>query len=189
MSNRGKHTTKAKRAKTKIWHPSQESLALGALLSMSPRRPARFPNWPTGSGSPKAKAIDAQRRRVLEDEERAELRRAKILAEKKQADPRTTPVVGQRASVPTPLLTDREKKILEIAKHGVSGLQYCRELERVGVRPRRKGVWHGAPSTYPAAYQLGKPWTHRIQDEKSKVRRKNARLVEIAKTRQALASE
>jgi hypothetical protein len=65
-------------------------------------------------------------------------------------------------------LNDREQKIWDVVKRGVKGAQYCREIHAVGVRP----VWKNGPPTYPGAYQLGKPWCHRIQDEKYKIRRK-----------------
>jgi hypothetical protein len=85
----------------------------------------------------------------------------------------------------TPAPNDREKKIWEVIQRGAKGLAYCRELERAGVKPRRIKSWKGCPGTYPAAYQVGKPWRHRIQDEKSKIRAK----AELSKTRKTLAGE
>ena len=85
----------------------------------------------------------------------------------------------------TPVLTEREKNIWEVIRRGSKGLAYCRELENAGVKPRRTGSWKGCPGTYPAAYQLGEPWRHRIQDEKSRTRRK----AKLPKTRKSLASE
>ena len=69
-------------------------------------------------------------------------------------------------------LTSRERRICTVIRQGARGLQYCRELDRAGVKPRRSGTWRACPGTYPAAYQAGEPWRHRIQDEKSKVRRR-----------------
>jgi hypothetical protein len=66
-------------------------------------------------------------------------------------------------------LTDREKTILEVIQRGSKGLAYCRELDTAGIKCRRTKSWHGCPTTYPAAYQAGSPWRHRIQDEKSKI--------------------
>ncbi len=67
-------------------------------------------------------------------------------------------------------LTVREKKILEVALRGSKGLTYFRELNNAGIGPLRTGVWKECPAgTYPAAYQLGEPWRHRIQDEKYKI--------------------
>lgn len=75
-------------------------------------------------------------------------------------------------------LTQREEKIWGVIQLGSSGSQYCRELENAGIRPPRTGIWKGCPAgTYPAAYRLGEPWRHRIQDEKSKIKRK-AKLAE-----------
>jgi len=70
-------------------------------------------------------------------------------------------------------LTDRERKIWEVAQRGSHGLIYCRELDNAGIAPLRSGVWKACPSRkYASAYKEGQPWPHRIQDEKSKVRRK-----------------
>lgn len=78
-------------------------------------------------------------------------------------------------------LSVREKKIWAVIQRGVIGLQYCRELDSAGIAPLRSGVWKDCPSRkYESAYKEGKPWRHRIQDEKSKVRRK-AELVGLAK--------
>jgi hypothetical protein len=66
-------------------------------------------------------------------------------------------------------LTDREKTILEVIQRGSKGLAYCRELDTAGIKCRRTKSWEGCPTTYPAAYQAGSPWRHRIQDEKSKI--------------------
>ena len=78
-----------------------------------------------------------------------------------------------------PQLTNREKKIWVVIQQGTNGLQYCRELGKIGVAPKRKGVWKDGPGSYVSAYQKGKPWRHRIQDEKSKIRRK-AKLAGLA---------
>jgi len=88
--------------------------------------------------------------------------------EKKKADPPATVE-----------LTDRERQILDVIQRGSRGLAYCRELDNAHIGPRREGAWKGAPSTYTAAYRVGEPWRHRIQDEKSKINRK----AKLAKTR------
>jgi hypothetical protein len=82
-------------------------------------------------------------------------------------------------------LTERDKKILEVIQRGSKGPAYCRELDNAHIGPRREGAWKGAPSTYAAAYRVGEPWRHRIQDEKSKINRK----AKLAKTRNSLAGE
>jgi hypothetical protein len=92
----------------------------------------------------------------------------KLTLEKKEADP--PPIIK---------LTDRERKILDVIQRGSRGLAYCRELDNANIGTRRHGAWRGAPSTYTAAYQAGKPWPHRIQDEKSKINKK----AKLAKTR------
>ncbi len=82
-------------------------------------------------------------------------------------------------------LNDHEEKVWGVIQRGGKGLQYCRELDKAGIAPLRSGVWQDCPSRkYESAYREGKPWPHRIQDEKSKVRRK-AKLAGLAK----LASE
>jgi len=73
-----------------------------------------------------------------------------------------------------PKLTEREKKMFDVILLGSRGMQYCRELENAGIRPRKSGAWKGAPGTYPTAYMDGEPWRHRIQDEKSRIERKAA---------------
>jgi len=79
---------------------------------------------------------------------------------------------SKRKAAESALLTDRERKIWEVIQRGSRGLQYCRDLEAAHIKPRRKGVWQDCPRTYPAAYQVGEPWRHRIQDEKSRIKRK-----------------
>jgi hypothetical protein len=79
-------------------------------------------------------------------------------------------------ATPTPFvgahLTMRETKIWEVIKLGSQGSQYCRELDAAGIRPTRKGVWENCPRNYVAAYRESELWRHRIQDEKTKIRRK-----------------
>ena len=69
-------------------------------------------------------------------------------------------------------LTLRETKIWEVIQRSVKGRIYCRELDNARIGPPRKGVWIGGPGTYLGAYDEGNPWRQRIQDEKSKIRRK-----------------
>ena len=70
-------------------------------------------------------------------------------------------------------LTEREKKIWVVIQRGSEGPEYCRELDNAGIEPLRSGVWKDCPSRkYASVYREGELWTHRIQDEKSKVRRK-----------------
>lgn len=90
MRDRQKHSTKSKRRKKadtsavlhSIWRPSQEELAgYGPLYAPAaptvPPRRIPFPiNAAAGTGSDKAKALEAQRAKVLEDEKQAEFRRA-----------------------------------------------------------------------------------------------------------------
>lgn len=90
---------------------------------------------------------------------------------------------GQRASNELRLvtvesrtqLTHREERMWEVIQRGTKGLAYCRELKSASLRPPTSWVRDGCPADYPAAYQEGKPWQHRIQDEKTKVRRKAER--------------
>jgi hypothetical protein len=81
-------------------------------------------------------------------------------------------------------LTEREDKIWRVIQRGVKGSEYCRELGNAGVAPRKSGIWKDCPRKYASAYLEGEPWRHRIQDEKSRIRRK-AELAGLAK----LASE
>jgi hypothetical protein len=69
-------------------------------------------------------------------------------------------------------LTAREKKIWEVIQRRSRGMQYCRELASAGVKPRRKWIEQEmCPSTYTGAYQ-NPLWRQRINDEKTKIRRK-----------------
>ena len=81
-------------------------------------------------------------------------------------------------------LTRRELKMWAIIQRGTKGLQYCRELDKAGVAPLRRGAWKDCPRKYESAYLQGKLWCHRIEDEKFKVKRK-AKLAGLEK----LASE
>jgi hypothetical protein len=92
-----------------------------------------------------------------------------------------TPPTGQhRESMVSPSdakkrtkgLTAREKAIWNIIQRGVKGPQYCRELDSAGIAPLRRDIWKDCPRKYESAYLQGEPWRHRIQDEKSRVRRK-----------------
>jgi hypothetical protein len=83
-------------------------------------------------------------------------------------------------------LTDREKKIWEVIQRGAKGLLYCRELDNANITPPRVGVWKDGPRKYAAAYGLKGHWRHRIEDEKSKIRRKAQKAANLAG---ALASE
>jgi len=80
-------------------------------------------------------------------------------------------VLSFAASAPTQL-DSREMKIWKVIQRGVKGPQYCRELDYARVAPQRRGVWKDCPRNYLSAYREGKPWRHRIQDEKAKIRRK-----------------
>lgn len=82
----------------------------------------------------------------------------------------------RNTSSPTVELTDRKKKIWEVIQCGSKGRQYCRELDNAGIVPPRNGVWRDGPRKYVAAYELGVPWRHRIEDEKAKIRRKGKKL-------------
>jgi len=76
---------------------------------------------------------------------------------------------------------ERDQAILTVIARGSEGLQYCRELDNAGVRPPKKGVWKGCSAgTYAAAYKLVELWPHRIQDEKSKLKRKYPELAQLA---------
>lgn len=68
--------------------------------------------------------------------------------------------------------TAREIRIWEIIQRGSSGRIYCRELDHAGITPVRRGVWADGPRKYVAAYDLGAPWRHRIEDEKYKITQK-----------------
>jgi hypothetical protein len=95
------------------------------------------------------------------------------------------PVDNLRSADKQHQLTDREKRIWEVIRRGSKGRQYCRELDSGQIEPKRVGIWAGCPRSYVAAYDMGKPWRHRIEDEKSKVKQKT-KLAERAKK---LASE
>jgi len=69
-------------------------------------------------------------------------------------------------------LKDRENRILEVIRRELKGRIYCRELDNAVIAPPRNGVWKEGPRKYMAAYDQGSPWRHRIEDEKSKIKRK-----------------
>ena len=87
-------------------------------------------------------------------------------------DEGTAKSVASKASNKQKPLTDREQRIWAVIRKGSTGSQYCRELGNARIAPLRSGVWKDCPRTYISAYQQGQPWRHRIQDEKSKIRRK-----------------
>ena len=72
----------------------------------------------------------------------------------------------------TPTLTAREEKIYRVIQAGSKGAQYCREVHNAGVKPHRAWLEDDCPGTYPAAYLDSNKWRQRINDEKSKIRRK-----------------
>jgi hypothetical protein len=87
--------------------------------------------------------------------------------------------VAAKQTAQTAKLTGRERAIWEVIRRGSRGRLYCRELDEAKISPPRKGLWSEAPRKYVAAYDQGHPWSHRIQDEKCKIRRK-AGLAELA---------
>jgi len=90
------------------------------------------------------------------------------------------------AQKPITALTQRERGIHEVIRRGSKGLTYCRELDAAGISPRREGSWKGSAATYRAAFLDGGRWPHRIEDEKSRIKRK---AIKLAKTRRELADE
>ena len=86
---------------------------------------------------------------------------------------------SKRKAAKSVQLTDREQRIWQVIQRGAKGLQYCRELDSAGITPLRKGIWKDCPRKYESAYRQGELWRHRIQDEKSKARRK-AELAKLA---------
>jgi hypothetical protein len=82
-------------------------------------------------------------------------------------------------------LTECEENIWTVIQRGSKGRQYCRELDGASIKIRRVGVWKSAPPTYTAAYDAGKLWRHRIEDEKYKIKKK----AKLARLAPRLASE
>jgi len=76
-------------------------------------------------------------------------------------------------------LKRREQGIWNVIQRMSKGRQYCREEDGVDIRIQKTGVWRGAPPTYTAAYDAGKPWRHRIEDEKCRIKRR-AMLAKLA---------
>ena len=135
--------------------------------------------WDSISADAVAKTRPAKPELTLEEERSA----TDKVFEKFELRGRVAKLEEKLAKKPRQRLSSRERKIWGVIQRGSKGLTYCRELENAGVRPCRKGVWQDCPAgTYPAVYHLGESWPHRIQDEKSKIKRK----AELAKT---LASE
>jgi hypothetical protein len=54
----------------------------------------------------------------------------------------------------------------------LEGIKYCRFLQQRGISPQPNWFSEGCPKTYPEAYEAGEPWQKRIQDEKSRARKK-----------------
>jgi hypothetical protein len=89
------------------------------------------------------------------------------------------------APKPVDVISEREMRVFKVSQRVAGGRQYCHELDNAGIAPPRKGVWEDGPRKYLAAYGLGQPWRHRIEDEKYKIRRKAT----AAKLAGALAGE
>lgn len=72
------------------------------------------------------------------------------------------------------LVATRRAVIQAACGKGLTGLDYCKELESKGLRPPLDWIKsEGCPNTYPEAYNHRNAsertkWQHRIQDEKSK---------------------
>jgi hypothetical protein len=159
---------------------------LDQLTAEMERRITRFTeSYPNLNGTQSQwvrEVLDAQRH-SLQEERTA--RGLPPLPSRIEANP---PVTGAEAAkkepvrkIPSPTveLDQREEAIWNVIQRQSKGLQYCRELDGAGIRTQRTGVWKCAPLTYVATYQAGKPWCHRIEDEKSKVKQK-AKLAKLA---------
>jgi hypothetical protein len=115
---------------------------------------------------------------------------AAVLTRKKEADLLATPTANliaanaRSAGNQQKPLSDREQKILVVIQLGAKGRQYCRELDNAGIQPRRRGVWRDCPRKYQAAHDQGNPWTHRIEDEKSKIKAKAKKLAGVLASEQ-----
>lgn len=118
-----------------------------------------------------------------EEEDKRYRRRFKIETEVKEEvkDERERRRAAMRSETAKPQatkagkkLSDHEQKVWKVIQQRAKGLQYCRELDKADAKPPRTGVWKECAGTYTAAYRLGDPWRHRIQNEKSKTKRKAA---------------
>jgi hypothetical protein len=85
---------------------------------------------------------------------------------------------ARNAPRPAVELDEHEKKVWEVIQRGPVGRLYCRELDAAHIQPRRTKSWKDCPGTYLEAYDESRYWRQRIQDEKSKIRRKAEQLAE-----------
>src|SRR6185312_15241177 len=73
---------------------------------------------------------------------------------------------GSKDEAKSPTERHRHEVILEAAKIGRRGMEYCKFLDDEGIRPSPR--LKGCPSTYTAAYKSQK-WRKSIQQEKTRI--------------------
>ncbi len=80
-----------------------------------------------------------------------------------------------RRRTKAPVYEEREKNIREIIKNQphLRGLAYCRQLDSAQIRIPHIWQIQGCPPSYVEAYKKGRPWTHYIHTEKSRLRPKS----------------
>ena len=85
------------------------------------------------------------------------------------------PKVKGRRRTKAPVYEEREKNIREIIKNQphLRGLAYCRQLDSAQIRIPHIWQIQGCPPSYVEAYKKGRPWTHYIHTEKSRLRPKS----------------
>lgn len=112
-----------------------------------------------------------------EDYARIEVRSSQDLSKAEEKNPNRP--TGERRPRDKQLQA-RQRKIIEVAKRGVTGLRYCQVLATEGLETPQRWQSEGCPKSYPAAYQHpDSKWRARITDEKYKATHQGA----LAKTR------
>ena len=64
----------------------------------------------------------------------------------------------------------REARFFAAIQASLEGMEYCRFIDSMGVRPLEAWISEGCPGTYAGAYRVGEPWRKKIQDQKNKAK-------------------
>jgi hypothetical protein len=82
-----------------------------------------------------------------------------------------------KATKKKPQLTEHEKPLWELIRRRLQGPQYCRGADELRISP----PWKDCPPTYVAVYKLEGKWRHRIEAERSRIKRKMENLTKLTK--------
>jgi hypothetical protein len=84
---------------------------------------------------------------------------------------RPTRLTG-KVKTPTANERNRRRIIFSVLLKNVKGLKYCKALDDQKLAIPQEWSQDNCPNTYSGAYRAGQPWRKRIQDEKSRYRKK-----------------